>query len=384
MSTYARAVLGCLALAVAGVQAAHAQAPRGTKGQPAEIVVGHVAGYTGPVMSDAVELGQGAKIFFDAVNEKGGIDGRKLRILAVDDQFNPANTVKFVGEMKGKVAALLPLVGSANTAALVKADVLPVPTVGTIPSTEIVRGWQNPNLFHIRASDRQQTERILEHLITVGISKIATFVPNNPFGDQSTKQVEAYLTGRGLKLDANGVYILAGGKPDLKPGLDAFKGKQPQAIVMFGPPKFIADAVDALKGSGQTGQLYALSYADSRMIVKIAGKERAHGVVISQVMPSLRSKQLPIVKAFRSDFAQYAQKDWAMTHFTIEGYVAARLIVEAIRRTKDASPEGVRRGLEQLREYDLGGYTINFSAGNHHGSSFVDLSMIIGAGDLIY
>jgi ABC-type branched-subunit amino acid transport system substrate-binding protein len=384
MSTYGRAVLGCLALAIAGVHAAHAQAPRGTKGQPAEIVVGHVAGYTGPVMSDAVELGQGAQIYFDMLNEKGGMDGRKLRILALDDQFNPANTVKLVGEMKGKVVALLPLVGSANTAALVKADVLPVPTVGTIPSTEIVRGWKNANMFHIRASDRQQTEKILQHLVTVGITKIATFVPNNPFGDQSTKQVDAYLNSRGLKLEANGVYILAGGKPDLKPGLDAFKGKQPQAVVMFGPPKFIADAVAALKGSGQTGQLYALSYADSRMIVKIAGKEGAHGVVISQVMPSLRAHGVPIVKAFRADFAQYARKDWAMTHFTIEGYIAARLIVEAIRRTKDASPEGVRRGLEQLREFDLGGYTIDFSPGSHHGSSFVDLSMITGVGELIY
>jgi len=60
------------------------------------------------------------------------------------------------------------------------------------------------------------------------------------------------------------------------------------------------------------------------------------------------------------------------------------LIVEAIRRIKDASPEGVRCGLEQMRSFDLGGYVINFSLTNHEGSSFVDLSMINSLGRLVY
>jgi ABC-type branched-subunit amino acid transport system substrate-binding protein len=368
-------LLGCSA-ALLGICHAFAQ--------PKEILIGHVCSYTGPVASDAIELGQGAQILIDSINDKGGVLGRKLRMVVADDNFKPENTLQLIGEMKGKVVALLPITGSANSAALVKANVLETPLVGTIPSTELVRTWTNPNLFHIRASDRQQTERILEQLVTVGITSIAVLVPNNPFGEQSTKLVETYLASRNQKLAANAIYMLAGPKADLEPGLKALQGKNYQALVMFGPPKFLAEAVKLLRLRGETAQLYALSYADSQMVVKTAGLQLAHGVVISQVMPNLNAKAMPIVREFRDNFAKYSKVKTEPTYFQIEGYLSAKLIVEAIRRTKDASPEGVRRGLEQMKNYDVGGYEINYSPTDHQGSKFVDLSVITGKGALVY
>jgi branched-chain amino acid transport system substrate-binding protein len=331
---------------------------------PTDIIVGHVCGYTGPVASDAIELGQGGEVYFDALNERGGVDGRKVRILRVDDNFKPDNTVKLIAEMKGKAVALLPTTGSANGAALVKANILEIPLVGTIPSPDLFRNPTNKNIFHIRASDREQTEKILEQLITVGMTNIGIFVPNNPFGEQATKQVEAYLASRNLKLAVNAVYLLAGPKADVGPGLKALEGKTYQALVFFGPPKSVADSIAAVKKSGETALLYALSYADSKYIIQAAGLKLAHGVAISQVMPNLNTRTMPLVKAFHEDWAKYAKTKDAPTYFHIEGYIAARVIVEAIRRTKDASPDGVRRGLEQLRGFDLGGYVIDFSPTN--------------------
>src|SRR5215510_6543296 len=104
---------------------------------PTDIIVGHVSGYTGPVASDAIEIGQGGELYFDALNDRGGVDGRKVRLLRVDDNFKPDNTVKLIGEMKGKAVALLPTTGSANGAALIKANVLEIPLVGTIPSPDL-------------------------------------------------------------------------------------------------------------------------------------------------------------------------------------------------------------------------------------------------------
>ena len=369
-------LLACSGVALFGISAAFAQ--------PKEILIGHVCSYTGPVAKDAIELGQGAQVLIDAVNDKGGVLGRKLRMVVADDGFKPDNTLQMIGDMKGKVVALLPITGSANSAALVKANVLETPLVGTIPSTEVVRTWTNPNLFHVRASDRQQTEKILEQLVTVGITSIAVLVPNNPFGEQSTKLVETSLAGRNQKLAANAVYMLAGPKADLEPGLKSLQGKTYQALVMFGPPKFIADAVKELRSRGETAQLYALSYADSQLIVKIAGEKLAHGVIISQVMPNLNAKAMPLVREFRDNFARYSKEKGEPTYFNIEGYLSAKLIVEAIRRTKDASPEGVRRGLEQLHKLDLGGYEISYSPTDRQGSSFVDLSVITGKGALVY
>ncbi len=378
MNSTKQQYLLCVALTIIGFAGAGASA------QEKEILVGHVACYNGPVQKDATEMGAGAQVLFDSVNDHGGIDGKKLRLVVADDEFKPDNTVKLMAEMKGKVVALLPMTGSANQAALVKANVLEIPLVGTIPSTDVVREPQNRNIFHIRASDREQTERILEQLITVGYTKIAVLVPNNPFGDQSTKIVDAYLMSRNLKLAANAVYLLAGPKADIQPGLKALEGKSYQAVLMFGPPKHLADLVKELKTRGETAQLYALSYADAALIVNTAGLKLAHGVVISQVMPNLNSQITPLVRTFREDFAKYAKTKGEPTYFNIEGYIAAKLIVEAIRRSKDATPDGVRRGLEQLHSYDLGGYIVDFSPTKHQGSSFVDLSVIGSTGRLVY
>lgn len=349
-----------------------------------EIVVGHVSGYTGPVAKDSGDIGQGAQVLFDAENAHGGVNGRHIRLVVADDNFKADNTLKLVGDMKGKVVALLPTVGSANLAALVKAGVLETPMVGTIPSPEYVRKWENKNIFHIRASDQQQTERILDQLITVGTTNIAILVSNNPFGEQATKLVGAYLENRKLKLAAVGVYTLVGPKADFTPGLKALEGKSYQALIMFGPPQIIADSIKALKAKGETAQLYTLSFADSNLIVQTASLQGARGVVISQVMPNLNTSTIPLIKAFQSDFAKYSKTKGDPSYYNLEGYVSAKLIVEAIRRTKDASPEGVRRGLEQMRDLDLGGYIINFSPTNHEGSSFVDLSMINSVGRLVY
>jgi ABC-type branched-subunit amino acid transport system substrate-binding protein len=349
-----------------------------------EIVVGHVSGYTGPVAKDSGDIGQGAQVLFDAENARGGVNGRHIRLVVADDNFKADNTLKLVGDMKGKVVALLPTVGSANLAALVKVGVLETPMVGTIPSPEYVRKWENKNIFHIRASDQQQTERILDQLITVGTTNIAILVSNNPFGEQATKLVGAYLENRKLKLAAVGVYTLVGPKADFTPGLKALEGKSYQALIMFGPPQIIADSIKALKAKGETAQLYTLSFADSNLIVQTASLQGARGVVISQVMPNLNTSTIPLIKAFQSDFAKYSKTKGDPSYYNLEGYVSAKLIVEAIRRTKDASPEGVRRGLEQMRDLDLGGYIINFSPTNHEGSSFVDLSMINSVGRLVY
>jgi ABC-type branched-subunit amino acid transport system substrate-binding protein len=349
-----------------------------------EIVIGHVSGYTGPVAKDSGDIGQGAQVLFDAENAHGGVNGRHIRLVVADDNFKADNTLKLVGDMKGKVVALLPTVGSANLAALVKAGVLETPMVGTIPSPEYVRKWENKNIFHIRASDQQQTERILDQLITVGTTNIAILVSNNPFGEQATKLVGAYLENRKLKLAAVGVYTLVGPKADFTPGLKALEGKSYQALIMFGPPQIIADSIKALKAKGETAQLYTLSFADSNLIVQTASLQGARGVVISQVMPNLNTSTIPLIKAFQSDFAKFSKTKGDPSYYNLEGYVSAKLIVEAIRRTKDASPEGVRRGLEQMRDLDLGGYVINFSPTNHEGSRFVDLSMINSVGRLVY
>jgi branched-chain amino acid transport system substrate-binding protein len=366
------------ALALLGLVAASAVAQ--------EIAIGHVAGYTGPVTKDATDMGAGAQVLFDAVNARGGVIGKKLKLLKVDDHFKVEETGKLIASMNGKVSALLPPVGSAHIDRAMKDgvfDQINLPIVGIIPAVESFRTPINRNIFHFRAGDEDQLEKMISLLTSVGMMKIGVLATANPNGDQVVKYMEESLGKRNLKIASVQKYQI-GPNPDFTANIKAFQAAQPDVIILVGPPAGTAKFIKDAKVGGLLAALYGLSYTDFRLVVKVAGGDLARGVAISQVLPNPNSDTTPLLKEFRANFAKYNPEVKQPSHFNLEGYISAKLIVEAIRRSKDASPDGVRRGLEMLHNYDLGGYVVDFSPTKHTGSTYVDLSMIGKSGELIY
>ena len=367
-----------LALGLASGLAVAAPAP--------DIVLAHVAPYTGPLARDATDIGVGAQVAVDAVNAHGGVLGRKLRIIVADDHFKPDETVQLVRSMIGKASALLPMTGTANIDKVLKEGVLDratLPIVGIFPSPDFLRNSPNRNLFHIRAGDRDQMRKIIEELTSVGITDIGLIAPNTPFGDAAVAVAEELLQAKKLTLKAHATLVL-GPKIDLEPVLAKVQHKNLAAIILLSPPGISGAIVRGLRARGEGGMIIAMSYSDANLIVRDAGKEFAHGVAIAQVFPNPANRSVPLVKEFREDFSKYAKTTDEPSFLNLEGYVSAKLIVEAIRRSRDPSAEGVRRGLEMLHNYDLGGYIVDFGPNKHIGSQFVDLSVIGAAGKLLY
>lgn len=383
--------MSLLRFAVASVVAALLSAPAFAqqktqqKGQK-EIVVGHVAGYTGPVTKDSTEMGQGAQVYFDAVNARGGVLGRKIRFLVVDDHFKGDESVKELLALKGKVAAVLPPVGSAQFTQVVKEGVvekIDYPIVGVIPGIESFREPLRRNLFHFRAGDFDQIAKIIDLTTAVGQSKIGVLATDNPNGEQVAAFMTEQLAKKNLKLAAVQKYVI-GPKIDWAPLVKGFAQSQPDVIVLVGPPFATAAFVKEAKAGGVSSALYGLSYTDFRLTAKIAGNQGARGVAIAQVFPNPANRVVPIIKEFRDNFEKYGKVQGVPSHFNLEGYLAAKIVVEAIRRSKDASGPGTLRGLEMLHDWDMGGYVVDFSPTKHNGSRFVDMSIISGSGELIY
>lgn len=355
-------------------------------GAQQEIVIGHVAGYTGPVTKDATEIGAGAQVYFAAVNASGGVLKRKVRLLVIDDHFKPDETVQQIAALKGKVAALLPPVGSAQFDKVLKEGVLEkvdFPILGVIPGVESFREPLRKNMFHFRAGDFDQIAKMIDLTTSVGMSKIGVLATNNPNGDQVTAFMQDVLAKRKLKLAAVGKYDI-GPKIDWTPAIKAFKETQPDVVVLVGPPFATAGFIKEAKSAGVSSALYGLSYTDFRLAGKVAGPQLARGVAIAQVFPNPNNRTLPLIKEFRDNFEKYGKVQGVPSSFNLEGYIAAKLLVEAIKRSKDASPAGVTRGLEMLRDYDMGGFVVDFSPTKHNGSTFVDMSMISASGELIF
>ena len=358
----------------------------GQKAGGKEIVIGHVAGYTGPVTKDATEMGQGAQVYIDSVNAKGGVLGRKLRLLSVDDHFKGDESVKELLALKGKVSAVLPPVGSAQFTQVIKEGVLEkidFPILGVIPGVESFREPLRKNLFHFRAGDFDQINKMIDLTTSVGQNKIGVLATDNPNGEQVTAFMTEQLAKRKLKLAAVQKYVI-GPKIDWAPIVKGYQQSQPDVIVLVGPPFATAAFIKEAKTAGVSAALYGLSYTDFRLTAKVAGNQLARGVAIAQVFPNPANRVVPIIKEFRDNFDKYGKVQGVPSHFNLEGYLAAKILVEAMRRSKDASPAGVIRGLEMIKDWDMGGYVVDFSPTKHNGSKFVDMSIISAGGELIY
>jgi ABC-type branched-subunit amino acid transport system substrate-binding protein len=380
-------VLNLLRLAVVSIIAALLSASAfAQKKESKEIVIGHVAGYTGPVTKDATELGEGAQVYFDAINARGGVLGRQIKFLKIDDHFKGDETVKELLALKGKVAAVMPPVGSAQFTQALKEGVVEkvdYPILGTIPGIESFRDPLRRNLFHYRAGDYDQIQKMIELTTSVGQNKVGVLATDNPNGEQVIAFMSDQLAKKNLKLAAVAKYVI-GPKIDWAPMIKVYQQAQPDMILLVGPPFATAAFIKEAKVAGVSSTLFGLSYTDFRLAAKVAGNQLARGVAITQVFPSPANRVVPIIKEFRDNFEKYSKVQGVPSAFNLEGYIGAKILVEAIRRSKDASGPGTLRGLEMLKDWDMGGYVVDFSPTKHTGSRFVDMSMIGATGDLIY
>ena len=170
-----------------------------------EIVLGQIIALTGPLAGITPDIVNGANAWFAGLNERGGIHGRKVRLVTLDDGYVPANTLKAARQLveEDQVFGLLNVTGTGNVAEilpLLGKEKSPVPLVGPITGAEVLRKPTPPNLFHIRASYADEAEKIVQHLATLGIHRISVVYLDNGLGQDGLAGVERAMSKRALKL----------------------------------------------------------------------------------------------------------------------------------------------------------------------------------------
>ena len=339
------------------------------------IVLGQSAALTGPAAELGTEMRVGALAYFSQINQAGGVHGRQIKLTTLDDGYEPdraaANTKKLINE--DKVFALFGYVGTpTSNAALPIFTEARVPFFGAFTGAESLRTPFNRQIFNVRASYFDETEKIVEQLTSLGVRNISVFYQNDAYGQAGLAGVTRALTKRNMKIvniatvERNTVAVDVAVKT-LLPG-------QPDVIVMISAYKSIAAFVKAAKKAGYVGLFHNVSFVGSRALAQELGAE-GYGVAISQVMPFPFSSSLPVVR----DYLQVMKlANSSQASFTsLEGYVAARVLVEGLKRAgKDLTRDKLIAALETLNYTDFGGFVVNFTPQSHNGSSFVDLTMI--------
>lgn len=352
-----------------------------------ELLLGQIGPFTGVGVPDALEVNQGIKAFLAQANKNGGSKGRKLAVFEADDRYTPEGFVEQFGKaVEKKPVALLSPIGSAALKRMLDDKLLDngeVIIVNAIPGAESLRNPGHARLFHIRAGDKQQIEKIVNHARTLGMSRLAVLYQDLPIGKSGmgVAQEEAARTGG---IDIKGVQ--AGLDPaGLAAASAQIATQSAQGVLVLGAPPFMATGVAALRKAGVTQAVFVLSYVRSEMIVKLAGIDGARGVGIAQTYPNPNGRTLPLHRDFHAAMKAAFPQLQEYTPFHLEGYLSARTVAEALKRSKgrDPSPASLAKALQSMGELDLGGFRIDFSRSNI-GSRFVDIGVIGGDGKLRY
>jgi ABC-type branched-subunit amino acid transport system substrate-binding protein len=343
----------------------------------AQIVVGQTAGFTGAAAAGSKEITDGAKLYLDAVNARGGVNGQTIELRSLDDKFDPklaaANAKRLLADPQ--LVALFLTRGTPHTMAI-----LPLlaetktPLIGPSTGAIALHRPVNPWVFNVRATYQREAERAVTHLCSVGLARIAVVHVDDPFGEDGAAGARRGFELNKFKPVLTMKYDRA--KPDFVPLAKAVAAADAQAVLFIGTGQSVADGVAAIRAAGNLGQIVTLSNNASGGFVKQLGAH-SRGTIVSQVFPSERSLAVPIIKE-ANDLAK-AKGVAALSPAMLEGYAAAKVLVEGLRRAgRNPTRENLTAALNGLSRFDIGGMEVSFSPTDHTGLDYSDLS-IVGA-----
>lgn len=339
-----------------------------------QIVLGQSAALSGPAGQLGQDMRTGAMLYFNQVNERGGVHGRKIVLRTIDDGYEPAraaaNTKKLIED--DKVFALFGYVGTPTSqASLPIFTQAKVPFVGAFTGAELLRHPINPYVFNVRASYFDETEAIVQHLTAVSIDNIAIFYQDDAYGQAGLAGVERAMKKRNMSLSAKAT--VERNTVNVAKAVADIKKASPQAVIMISAYKSCAAFIREMKKQGQNPTFWNVSFVGSKALAQELGPE-GRGVEISQVVPFPWDVSVPVVREYR----KLLEEAKAEPGFgTLEGFIAAKVMVEGLKRAgRKLDRENFLRAMESINDYDVGGFKVSYGPDNRSGSRFVDLTII--------
>lgn len=346
-----------------------------------EILIGSCSALEGPSKFLGTETVTGAKAYFDTVNETGGVEGRKLRLVVSDDSYDPAKTQAcFDKMMSEKVFALGFFVGTPTAVKyLPLAESNKIPLVGLFTGAQTLyqplRHW----VINVRASYFDETrEQIDGFWNTLGYRKIAVIYPDDSFGDAVLAGVKEALKGHGAEPVAIASYQRQ--TSQVSGAIDIVKAANPDAVVVVGPSNTVAPILQQAHHKGWKPLFSTVSFVGTDELITQAGND-AEGVVITQVVQPYYLTDFKAVTLYRRALQKY-YPGTAANFVSFEGFVDAMVMVEGLKRAgKDLTREGLIRGIESIHGLDVGlgpQLKLDYSSKDHKGFDHVVPTVIRG------
>ena len=351
---------------------------------PTTILLGQSAALSGPSSHLGTEMRDGALAYFDYVNSKGGVNGRKIILKSLDDGYEPdraaANTKQLIeGD---DVFALFGYVGTPTANAslpLVAKENLPF--FAPLTGAQSLRAPFQPNIFNIRAGYVPEMEKIVENLEGMGVKKIAVFYQDDAYGKAGLEAVERALKKRNLTV--MGTVSIERNNINVASAVTKIRAMAPPAVIIVTPYATSAAFIHAMrKDAVALPYFWNISFVGSQSLANALGKE-APGVMISQVMPSPWNDKLALIKEYKKLYLTKPGRNQGFV--SLEGFIAAKVFVQGLEGAgANLTRASFTKAIETAGPIDTGGFVLKFSPTNHNASDYVELTVIRNDGTFMY
>ena len=378
---------GLATLCLAGAAAGPATAQEGDPAPgvaPDRVLFGQSAALSGP----AAALGQGMRLGIQAafaeINRRGGVHGRSLELLSLDDGYEPEAALASTRQLlqEENVFALIGPVGTPTSRAVEPvAAQAGAPYIGPFTGAEFLREPEEaPTAVNVRASYFHETDEMVERLTEdLGVSRIAVLYQDDSYGNAGLTGVRMALAAR--RLDLSGMAAYQRNTTAVKVAVLELRRTDPEAVIIIGAYRPVAEFVRWARRIDFTPILINISFVGSEALAADLGAA-GEGVLITQVVPFPEDNSLRVVRNYREALRRQERRA-SPSFVSLEGYIAGRLTGEVLERIgPDLTRAGFLDALTTIRNLDLGGFTLTYGPGDSQGSDRVFLTRIEANGRL--
>lgn len=333
------------------------------------VVLGQSVALTGPSALLGQSFALGAKLYFDRINATGGVHGRTIDLVTLDDAGAPANTVTNTRKLLAQgVLSLFGFYGSPQlTAAYAVAKGNDVMFFAPMAAADEFHGMLYSNVYSVRPGYAEEAAAITRHAETLGVRKLAILHSADGESMAALESAERTMSALGAQL------MIVTPIENVEKALQT----RPESVLVISDPKGAATAIKEIRNRFFRGPIYGFSNTGESLLADQLGPMGA-GVIVTRVVPKSDNSKFELVRELLADLA--AAKLGKPNVYMLEGYIAARVYTMALRNAgKDPTRAKLKRAMDGLDDANVGDFRVHF-AQDRVASRMVQLGVIDAQG----